>query len=562
MTTISYGSLTNDTANRFNIDFSAWLLNLEELKNKNKCESTDLHLVLYTDGGCRPSPGGDAGWGIHGYIFTMDKPKAGHGCKTAIPHAKGYVNTGSANSEGGSIPPITVLNYIDVKGGLAAPSSNNEAELYGLVDALDIVANIKPVSVHFLLDSEYVLKGANEWLNKWISNNWKKPNGDVVSNKETWLTVKQQLETVTQTTKLTWGWVKGHSDNMGNILADYNATSGIYSIKNTGLPKWSDATIHPVKNYWSPVSEAHPLLGASCFYFRIGSQPELIHVSDHTEFNLDSATPTAINRYAYHIGTGGRKDDGKYFGKPDPEAAFCTILVKDKIKELETIRDAQNKYCDTINGGTVILARLDNILSGFNLREIGKYGADILHGGTKGGAIINGRDEIFSRSLDPARKSLEAIQTISAQETNLLNIIQDKKFDFYTCNEITSYIYDQVVKYKNAKAKNSKSDDFDVLYVVKKELGGDNASMEINVSAQLNSGIVDKKITLNFGIDAPRVNFFNRIAEHHPRVFVYTYPLPESDKAFRYSVLITINDGVDIEYALWEAPYSNIRVLV
>lgn len=523
--------------NKFGIDFGKWLLDIDEAKTKLKCADSNIHAVLYTDGGCRPSPHGDSGWGIHGYLYTKDKPKMGHGCKTAIPNTGGYVNMGSPDAVGmSSTPPVTVLNYIDSRGGLAAPSTNNEAELLGLCDALAIVKELKPESAKFILDSQYVLKGCKEWLPKWVKCNWVREDGSTISNKNNWLAVKDHLEEVSKHTKIDWQWVKGHSDNMGNIIADSHATSGLYAIKNTGMQTWSHAVISQPKNYWSPVSEIHPMVSAgNCLYFRLGSQTPTLNIKGN-------------DLYVYNTGTGGRKDDGKYFGKPDTETAFCTLALNEVIPSIECVRRAQNKYTNSLIQGSVILARLDTITNANNVRELEQYGSSILHGGATGLYITNGRDEILSRPLTPPRKSLEAAARIAEQELRLVGIFQDTESKHYVHNDITGLIYDWVEK-KNV-----------VSMVMKKDLGGDTSSMDIAVQALVNGNVIKEVVSINLGIDTPRTNVFGNIAHLKPIITIVTHAVPESSKAFRYSLLIELTETK--EYALWEAPYSNIRVIV
>ena len=124
-----------------------------------KLEGADVHGVFYTDGGCFPSPRGIGYWGLHGYLYTHDEVKMGHGLKGFVPTAKGY----KESSLGHKHPEVAnVILYADGTGNVPAPSTNNVAELLGAVYAFELAIDLKLKSAHFFLDSKYVLDGMKE----------------------------------------------------------------------------------------------------------------------------------------------------------------------------------------------------------------------------------------------------------------------------------------------------------------------------------------------------------------------------------------------------------------
>ena len=48
-------------------------------------EFQDVHLVLYTDGGCMNTGDKVGGWGVHGYFYNEKPTKSNSGCKRVIP---------------------------------------------------------------------------------------------------------------------------------------------------------------------------------------------------------------------------------------------------------------------------------------------------------------------------------------------------------------------------------------------------------------------------------------------------------------------------------------------
>lgn len=506
---------------------------LDNAKILNKVTDPNLHMVIYTDGGFRTRLNNAGGWGYHGYVYTKEQPKNGHGCKTVIPQETGYVPINSEQSKGkGSVPAINVVKYIDGFGGAKRMADNNEAELMGLSNALKLVETVKPISVHFLLDSEYVLKGANEWIDKWRSNNWLKPNGTPVSNGEHWKVVDKQLQRVNEHSDVTWQWVKGHSGETGNETADKNATAGIYAAVNGDNPSVTKYIFTPVKEFWQPDYDAHPLIMTPFWYFIIGSQEAVIDTIKGP-------------KRCYWTGTEGRRDGGKFVGNPDSEHAYCTVYLNDSIPVLEEVRQAQNRVTHRTNGYTVILSHLDTILSGHTHRDIVENGAVILGNHHIENSVL-AHDKTVCHPLTPPYKALRAIDQLEAQDRRLNSIINADINDYYTLTEITNLIYDEVEVKKALTLK------------VKPDLGGNTSSFNVDANVMKAGVLSTVRICINLGIDSPRANAYGHFIDYAPRIFLVTWPEPESSKAIRYGIFIELTKTS--EYALWESPYANLHI--
>ena len=72
-------------------------------------------------------------------------------------------------------------------------------------------------------DSIYVKNGITEWIKKWTRNEWKNARKQPVKNKDLWI----KLDNLCKDNKIIWKWVKGHSNNKYNNLADELATQSI-----------------------------------------------------------------------------------------------------------------------------------------------------------------------------------------------------------------------------------------------------------------------------------------------------------------------------------------------
>jgi len=104
-------------------------------------------------------------------------------------------------------------------------TTNNKMELTALIAALKDTA--PGTSVKIVTDSEYVVKGATQWLRGWIRNGWKTASKAPVKNQELW----QELHALLQTRPHSFQWVKGHAGHPENERCDELARSAIEELK-------------------------------------------------------------------------------------------------------------------------------------------------------------------------------------------------------------------------------------------------------------------------------------------------------------------------------------------
>jgi len=113
--------------------------------------------------------------------------------------------------------------------GFAPATTNNRMELTAVLQGLSGVPNGTPVIV--VTDSEYVLKGATQWLDGWKRKGWKTSTKSDVLNRDLWECIDAERERL----QLQWQWVRGHAGHPENERADRLAVAAIRSGRTTRL---------------------------------------------------------------------------------------------------------------------------------------------------------------------------------------------------------------------------------------------------------------------------------------------------------------------------------------
>lgn len=138
---------------------------------------------IYTDGACRGNPG-PGGWGALLRCENIEKELSGREDNT----------------------------------------TNNRMELMGAIVALETLT--KPSCVKLYTDSQYVQKGAEEWIAGWIKRGWKTADKKPVKNVDLW----QRLQAALARHKVQFLWVRGHNGHPDNERVDRLAVAAIDQI--------------------------------------------------------------------------------------------------------------------------------------------------------------------------------------------------------------------------------------------------------------------------------------------------------------------------------------------
>ncbi|MBA1157938.1 ribonuclease HI [Microvirga mediterraneensis] len=115
---------------------------------------------------------------------------------------------------GGYAAVITIAGQEQVITGHDRTTTNNKMEMTAAIKALEAVPHGVPIILHS--DSQYVIKGAREWLHGWKARGWRKADGKPVLNQDLWM----QMDAVMVGRNITWKWVKGHAGHTENERVD------------------------------------------------------------------------------------------------------------------------------------------------------------------------------------------------------------------------------------------------------------------------------------------------------------------------------------------------------
>ncbi|MBS3740949.1 MAG: ribonuclease HI [Candidatus Cloacimonetes bacterium] len=98
--------------------------------------------------------------------------------------------------------------------GFEKNTTNNRMELMAAIKGLEALS--KPTKVELYSDSNYLVKGMNNWLVNWKKRYWKTAAQKPIKNMDLW----QSLDKLNQKHQISWNWVKGHSNKIINEECD------------------------------------------------------------------------------------------------------------------------------------------------------------------------------------------------------------------------------------------------------------------------------------------------------------------------------------------------------
>lgn len=133
------------------------------------------------------------------------------------------ISTGASAGGPAGVAYVAIIDNIVIEGALELPSATNQqAELLAAAFGLEEIDPCPLVSV--FSDSQYVVKGMNEWLPNWISRGEKWGTGEwltatlsPVKNQDHW---RRLVAAVGRHDLVRFEWIKGHAGHTWNERAD------------------------------------------------------------------------------------------------------------------------------------------------------------------------------------------------------------------------------------------------------------------------------------------------------------------------------------------------------
>lgn len=468
-------------------------------------------VVFYVDGGMREVLGaGKATFGMHAYFYSDEVAKKGHGAKDFLPTAKTYVEKSKVPDE----DKVTILRYYDAFGP-SSGGTNNTAEMDALIEALNIILTTKLYDkvkrVYIYSDSQTVVKGTQEWIHGWKKRNWMNSQGLPVANRNLWEVIDKLWNEVKATgVNITFEWVKGHSVDHGNSLADYMASTGLFH-NDARKERISLSTEY----YTSDISTSKLLLDSKLYHLyelkaKVDEQAQYLTFS-HPSQNFDVKDDTGKSSRDFGIG-----------------------IVR--LKKSEPVVDETLAVCCRLNeriADVPIIVNLQNILKPANYKEIleglvGNYNV------TAEGQVKSLSNESLLTIINPSRLAYK-LKPIYSHASDILDMYLDKD-ESIGITEVTDLFYDKIEK----KGKES----------LKFKLATE-SFIQIPVAFKLPTGDLNRKITITFGNDTPQRRTFSSIVDLDPKIHVVTWE--ESENVYRYALVIETIEGI----GLWAGCFDN-----
>jgi len=112
--------------------------------------------------------------------------------------------------------------------GAEPSTTNNRMELMGAIAALEAIK--KPARVVVTTDSQYVEKGAREWLPGWKRRGWRTASNAPVANRDLW----ERLDAQIARHQVEWKWCRGHAGHPENEACDQRAREALEALRKNG----------------------------------------------------------------------------------------------------------------------------------------------------------------------------------------------------------------------------------------------------------------------------------------------------------------------------------------
>ena len=502
--------------------------------------------VIYADGGSIPNPG-FAGFGLHGYFFTdlksspnavPKKPvaianhfmeyfnKTPNGVDYATSTDCGYIAYKPGTELKKGYKAVTPIGYVDAAISFFDPQTNNVAELSALQKAFEIIIEVQTLEmklskVKFFLDSQYVLNTVTKFGDAYRKNGWKTSLGEPAKNADLIENILLLRDKIKESgIELVYEWVKGHQGDLGNGMADYQASIAVRrarAMDNPNIVHWS---LH--KGYWDADVERHPFMTFPRGYFN-----RVQTFNKPGEYFIIQPAGEELT-----------------IGKRDHEA-YAVIKLNNPCNYLEAVREAQSKFGQDEN--RVMLDRMERVYNRFIQKFIRWHGHFCLLPSANERAVNFLDKATVAHEHNPPALIYRVIQAFGELELRLCefrkrtggeepNLTENEKYHDIIAHDITSEFYTVGEKQKGKEVVQEMT--LRPEFVV----GYKNHILQLE---ETRDGITKKhKFPMALGMDVPDRNALKRLEDHKPQVFLVTWKA--SPDVLQYAFVIDCVTGTGI----------------
>lgn len=488
-------------------------------------EVKGMHLVAYTDGGCKDGKGGV---GLHAYAHDKSVPtKRIH----KAPSIEGYGKEGSA-----LVQPAL---YIDIDAGMK-DTTNNQMELDAIYTALKLAQYIEAPTLIIHTDSEYSKNALTKWAKGWEAAGWLRPDGTPVKNKDLLIKIYTFYKEMKSKIKLKIVKVKAHNGDYGNEKADSLATKGrlrfgdTKGIGHVDVSASAEATLPKVVG--GGKEEMHDIFSKVYLYINT-------NLSDAQRVNKDG-------KWVYYMGRHtGRKtkianDPDVFLGKPTADHSYAVIFMDEKEPVIEALTNTVASYRSR---------------SGFSGHELCVLDLSKVK-----------RAPVYRRHFTPTGMLTEMVDNrrlVTHDNIELMRVVQPMMVAYAVgnyFNGLEALLHD----YKNPANKNIMVQDitadlYDVsvngkgvnVYKVKEEMKPGWRGKVYDFSYPVDGKPRDGRVNILADMDLPDRNTLARIAGPDTKVSLVIYP--EDGLSVRYACVVECVGAT----AIYSSVHSNRIVL-
>ena len=481
-------------------------------------------LVLYCDGGANPNPNGPSGSGVHGYIYGIPEEK---GKPTRIDSwiatDEGYVL--KKDFDTGMKQGVVVEQIVEIVDAIGL-GTNNIAEMNAVIAGFEFANTISGIArVHIICDSEYTLKGMNEWIPGWKNRRWTLSDGSPVKNQTFWKKLDDLMVISGSKFELTSSWIKGHNDDFGNSKADCLATMAVTRSYLGDLGR--TVVTWPASEYFAKLDGVHPFISLKRVYFNTNEdfhQPGMYYQSDGS---------------------------GKEFitGKRSSEATFSVVCLNEPDVVMEAAIQATIARKSDYN--RIVYGKVDMIRNQEVLQQVNHWGAL---------AFVPDRRNLNMNTLDKKpivvevradELPLRAFEAMTHLESLLIefqnNYLTFSKFfegdgrGFQLC-DVTDHFY-------TTRLKKSGKDEIEI-HELKKDFGVGIQNTRLTIPFK-DKNVTELDVILSFSEDVPPRNSFKHFELINPLVYIVAWK--DGDYLVRYATIVKTDDAVGI----WSNYFAN-----